>query len=88
MQVRLRHKRGSGAGAVTAALFLQEFLAPGRDGTAEASQPRWIHVDFSGWNDATEGERVKGGEAMGLRALFGLIEAVASESQREMLGPD
>ena len=81
-------ERGSGAGAVTAALFLQQFLAPGRGTDDGALQPRWIHVDFSGWNDATEGERVKGGEAMGLRALFGLVEAVAFERQRETLRLD
>ena len=71
---------GKGAGAITAALFLEEFLAPeggGEDGEG-AKKPSWVHVDFQGWNDSTSGERVKGGEAMGMRALFGLVESVAN----------
>jgi leucyl aminopeptidase len=52
------------AGAVIAALFLQRFVRPG---TA------WSHLDVYGWNDATRPGRPEGGEAMGMRAAFGLI---------------
>jgi leucyl aminopeptidase len=90
----IAEKGGAGAGAITAALFLEEFLAKGSagrgaGGAAEeggeeegeedvaAVAPPWVHVDFQGWNEATSGARVKGGEAMGMRALFGLVESVA-----------
>lgn len=53
---------GSGpyGGAITAALYLQEFV----DGCP------WIHVDFMGYNSASSPGRPEGGEAMGMRALF------------------
>jgi leucyl aminopeptidase len=58
---------GSGgfAGAITAALFLKEFVA---ETTAFA------HLDIYGWNAADRPGRPKGGEATGLRALLGAIE--------------
>lgn len=51
-------------GAITAALFLREFVQP--------STP-WIHVDFMAWNLRSLPGRPEGGEAMGMRALFELI---------------
>ncbi len=51
------------AGAVTAALFLQRFVASG---------VRWAHLDTYAWNDAARPGRPEGGEALGLRALFSL----------------
>ena len=53
------------AGAVTAALFLKEFVR----GT-----PAWAHLDMFAWNDESRPGRPRGGEATGLRALFTLIE--------------
>jgi leucyl aminopeptidase len=55
------------AGAITAALFLQRFVAPG---TA------WAHLDTYAWNDQTRPGRPEGGEALGLRALFSAIETL------------
>ena len=55
---------GSFGGAITAALFLQEFVKPGVN---------WIHVDFMAWNLRTLPGRPEGGEAMGMRALYELI---------------
>ncbi len=55
---------GSYGGAITAALFLQEFVTPGTP---------WIHLDFMAWNEATRPGRPEGGEAQGMRALFELI---------------
>lgn len=52
------------AGAITAALFLQRFVAPG---TA------WAHLDTYAWNDQTRPGRPEGGEALGLRALFSAV---------------
>jgi len=54
------------AGAITAALFLQEFVP--------ASIP-WAHLDVLAWNGAARPGRPEGGEAIGLRALYGLIVA-------------
>ena len=53
------------AGAITAALFLEEFVEPG---TA------WAHIDLMAWNTAPRPGRPEGGEAQGIRALFALIK--------------
>ena len=52
------------AGAVTAALFLQRFVAPGTP---------WAHLDTYAWNDTARTGRPEGGEALGLRAIFSVI---------------
>ena len=52
------------AGAITAALFLQEFVV---------ATKRWIHVDLYAWNAKSKPGRPAGGEAMGMRALYTLI---------------
>ena len=52
------------AGAITAALFLEEFVG--------AATP-WAHLDMMAWNPTARPGRPEGGEAMGLRALFALI---------------
>ncbi len=52
------------AGAITAALFLQRFVPEGM---------AWAHLDTYAWNDAARPGRPEGGEALGLRALFGAI---------------
>ena len=56
---------GGFAGAITAALYLQEFVG---DATP------WVHIDMMGWNLAARPGRPVGGEATGLRALYALIE--------------
>ena len=56
---------GSFGGAITAALFLQEFVAPGTP---------WIHLDFMAWNESSRAGRPEGGEAQGMRALYRMIE--------------
>ncbi len=55
---------GSYGGAITAALFLQEFVTHGTP---------WIHLDFMAWNESSRAGRPEGGEAQGMRALFHLI---------------
>ena len=52
------------AGAITAALFLQEFVP--------AAVP-WAHLDILGWNPAAKPGRPDGGEAMGLRAIYNVL---------------
>ena len=54
------------AGAVTAALFLERFVAPG---TA------WAHFDVFAWRPSAKPGRPTGGEALGLRAAFAMLEA-------------
>jgi leucyl aminopeptidase len=55
---------GAYGGAITAALFLQEFVTEGTP---------WIHLDFMAWNETSRPGRPEGGEAQGLRALYRLI---------------
>ncbi len=57
---------GPMAGAVNAALFLQEFVAAGVP---------WIHLDLFGWNPWAAPGRPVGAQAQCLRALYALIEA-------------
>jgi leucyl aminopeptidase len=54
------------AGAVTAALFLRRFVP--------AATP-WAHLDTFAWVPVAKPGRPKGGEALGLRAAFALLEA-------------
>lgn len=57
---------GGQGGAITAALYLQEFVSP--------STP-WVHLDIMAWNASARPGRPAGGEAMGMRALYALIAA-------------
>ena len=59
---------GPYAGAVTAALYLAEFVTP---------RTPWVHVDVMGWNVSAKPGRPEGGEAMGLRAVYALVEAMS-----------
>jgi leucyl aminopeptidase len=65
------------AGAVNAALFLQEFVAAGVP---------WIHLDLYGWNPWAAPGRPVGAQAQGLRALYALIAARFARPSRR-LGP-
>jgi leucyl aminopeptidase len=56
---------GGMAGAITAALFLKDFVGATRS---------WAHLDIYGWNPSDRPGRPKGGEATALRALFTAIE--------------
>ena len=53
------------AGSVVAALFLRRFVPK--------SLP-WAHFDTFAWNSASRPGRPKGGEALGLRAVFQMLE--------------
>ena len=57
---------GGFAGAVTAALFLSKFVAD--------STP-WLHLDTFAWRPVSKPGRLKGGEALGLRAIWALLRA-------------
>jgi leucyl aminopeptidase len=55
---------GPHAGAITAALFLQEFVAPGIP---------WAHLDVMAWNSRSRPGRPEGAEAQTLRSLYAHI---------------
>jgi leucyl aminopeptidase len=57
-------------GAITAALFLQEFTKP--------TLP-WVHIDLMAWNTRSLPGRPEGGEAMAMRAVFALIQQTLTE---------
>ena len=57
-------------GAITAALFLRRFAG---------ADTNWAHIDVMAWNLTARPGRPKGGEAMGLRALFDYINTLAAE---------
>lgn len=52
-------------GAITAALFLQEFVP---------NDIPWLHYDLMAWNLKSRPGRPQGGEAMGLRGLFSYLK--------------
>jgi leucyl aminopeptidase len=52
------------AGAITAALYLQEFVG----------KVPWVHIDTYAWNGSTRPGRPEGGEGLALRALYHMIQ--------------
>ena len=68
---------GGMAGAITAALYLQEFV----NGTTP-----WIHLDVMAWNLTARPGRPVGGEAQGVRALYALIESRYGRKRRPANG--
>ncbi|MEB3213912.1 MAG: leucyl aminopeptidase family protein [Leptolyngbyaceae bacterium] len=60
---------GSYGGAITAALFLNEFVMP---------DIPWVHIDVMAWNLRSLPGRPEGGEAMGVRAVTELIRQIAT----------
>jgi leucyl aminopeptidase len=52
-------------GSITAALFLKNFV----------ENANWVHFDVGAWNDRVRPGRPKGGEAMGIRAVFSALQA-------------
>ena len=54
------------AGSIVAAMFLKRFIP---------SDVAWAHLDTYAWRDAAKPGRPKGGEALGLRAMFALLKS-------------
>lgn len=52
-------------GAITAALFLEEFIPKNTD---------WVHIDFAAWNYGAKPGRPEGGEVMTLRTILAYLE--------------
>ncbi|MBC7986968.1 MAG: leucyl aminopeptidase family protein [Sphingomonadaceae bacterium] len=57
--------QGQLAGATTAALFLRKFVDP---------DIAWAHLDTFAWRPAAKPGRPRGGEALGLRAVWRLLQ--------------
>ena len=57
------------AGAVYAALFLRRFVP---------EEIAWVHLDTWAWREPAKPGRPKGGEALGLRAVFAALEKLHS----------
>ncbi|MFI4986485.1 MAG: leucyl aminopeptidase family protein [Alphaproteobacteria bacterium] len=55
---------GSFAGAVTAALFLEEFVSP---------RTPWLHIDSYGWQAKSRPGRPEGGDGLAMRALYAML---------------
>ena len=68
---------GGMAGAITAALYLEEFV--------DRTTP-WIHLDIMAWNLTARPGRPVGGEAQGMRALYALIENRFGRKKRSRKG--
>lgn len=56
---------GGMAGAITAALFLQKFVP---------KDVPWVHLDTWAWRSSAKPGRPKGGEALGLRAVWAMLK--------------
>jgi leucyl aminopeptidase len=67
----LHSSPSQGAGAVVAALYLQEFLG--------AKVESWAHLDMSApaWTDSSAGELVKGATGWGARMLIRYLASAA-----------
>ncbi len=59
------------AGASVAGLFLDKFVGDGKDG----KPIDWAHFDTFAWRPASKPGRPKGGEALGLRAAWKMLQA-------------
>ena len=57
---------GGMAGAITAALFLRKFVP---------AETHWVHLDTFAWRSSAKTGRPKGGEALGMRAVYQLLKA-------------
>ena len=57
--------KGGMAGAITAALFLADFVPEGID---------WLHVDLFAWSDSARPGRPAGGEAQTIRTLLAVLQ--------------
>ena len=53
------------AGCITAAMFLKRFVPEGTS---------WAHLDTFAWRDQAKPGRPKGGEALGLRSMFAVLQ--------------
>jgi leucyl aminopeptidase len=57
------------AGCITAAIFLKRFVPEGIS---------WAHLDTYAWRDTAKPGRPKGGDALGMRAVFAVLRRLHS----------
>jgi leucyl aminopeptidase len=62
---QINNVAGAFGGAITAALFLKEFVS---------KETRWMHIDTMGYNISSLPGRPMGGEVLGARAVVGLLQ--------------
>ncbi len=68
---------GSFGGAITAALYLAEFVS---------QKTKWVHIDTYGWTAAKLG-RPEGGEPLAIRALYAFIEEWLKRANKQPMLP-
>jgi len=61
-------------GAISAALFLEAFVS---------KQTKWVHIDLMASNGTARPGRPVGGEAMGLRACYAMLEEWVGERSKD-----
>jgi leucyl aminopeptidase len=69
--------KGKGGGTITAALFLQEFVADGIP---------WAHLDIAGtawWGDGDDADFAKGATGFGVRLLLELARGFTRPRSRQ-----
>lgn len=64
---------GGLGGHITAALFLEKFI--------EHNTP-WVHIDTNAYNNASKPGRPEGGEALGVRACFEMIQTRFADKKK------
>lgn len=69
---------GGQAGAITAALFLEKFIT---------DKTNWVHIDTFAWNSGARPGRPDGGEALGMRASFELIQRRYGQAPKKASKP-
>ncbi len=69
--------RNAMAGAINAAIFLEDFVPGGLD---------WLHIDLYAWNDAQRPGRPVGGDAQTLRTLLAWLERRYPRTWRRATG--
>ncbi|MGB6231134.1 MAG: leucyl aminopeptidase family protein, partial [Litorimonas sp.] len=74
----MKNSGGSFAGAMTAALFLERFVA-GRP---------WMHFDVYGWNPSNRPAHPKGADVYAVRALFAWLASGGLNTPMDGLGED
>ena len=73
IEMYMEDSEGGFAGAITAALFLKEFVS---------QNTQWVQFDIMAWNRTARPGRPVGGEAMGMRALYNVIESRFKKNQK------
>jgi leucyl aminopeptidase len=69
---------GAFGGAITAALYLAEFIAP---------TTKWLHVDTYGWTAGKGAGRPDGGEPLGIRGLYAFVADWVKQATKSAVLP-